>query len=247
LEGGHRGGCLNGRLELARRDTPRVDEARRTLIDQQNLTAYLAFQRVFIEPQRPVSSFIVLDQPSQAFFPRDRETGGDLDELTDTDRENIRRLYELTFQGRAAAWRRATGDRPRPRRLRRRVVRQLGRPQAKTNLTCEASTFATVRLVQRVTKGPGSRAAGIAMAFRLIESARHRWRAVNSAHLVALARAARGSRTASSSNDPTNQQAVTLTPHDTLIHRPWLFLSGRAAIPLIVICQCAVAQRVVAP
>jgi Transposase, Mutator family len=31
---------------------------------------------------------------------------------------------------------------------------------------------------------------------------------------------ARSSRTASSSNDPTNQQAVTLTPHDTLIHRP---------------------------
>jgi hypothetical protein len=30
----------------------------------------------------------------------------------------------------------------------------------------------------------------------------------------------RRSRTASSSNDPTNQQAVTLTPHDTLIHRP---------------------------
>jgi putative transposase len=32
------------------------------------------------------------------------------------------------------------------------------------------STFATVRLRQRVTKGPGSRAAGIAMAFKLIES-----------------------------------------------------------------------------
>jgi hypothetical protein len=27
-------------------------------------------------------------------------------------------------------------------------------------------------------------------------------------------------RTSTSSNDPTNQQAVTLTPHDTLIHRP---------------------------
>jgi putative transposase len=51
------------------------------------------------------------------------------------------------------------------------------------------STFATVRLRQRVTKGPGSRAAGIAMAFKLIESAQHRWRAVNSAHLVALVRA----------------------------------------------------------
>ena len=48
------------------------------------------------------------------------------------------------------------------------------------------STFATVRLRQRVTKGPGSRAAGIAMAFKLIESAQARWRAVNAPHLVAL-------------------------------------------------------------
>ena len=51
------------------------------------------------------------------------------------------------------------------------------------------STFATVRLRQRVTKGPGSRAAGIAMAFKLIESAQRRWRAVNASHLVALVRA----------------------------------------------------------
>ena len=51
------------------------------------------------------------------------------------------------------------------------------------------STFATVRLRQRVTKGPGSRAAGVAMAFKLIESARARWRAVNAPHLVALVRA----------------------------------------------------------
>jgi putative transposase len=51
------------------------------------------------------------------------------------------------------------------------------------------STFATVRLRTRVTKGPGSRAAGIAMAFKLIESAEQRWRAVNAPHLVALVRA----------------------------------------------------------
>ena len=51
------------------------------------------------------------------------------------------------------------------------------------------STFSTVRLRQRVTKGPGSRAAGIAMAFKLIESAQRRWRAVNAPHLVALVRA----------------------------------------------------------
>jgi len=51
------------------------------------------------------------------------------------------------------------------------------------------STFATVRLRQRVTKGPGSRAAGVAMAFKLIESAQANWRAVNAPHLVALVRA----------------------------------------------------------
>jgi transposase-like protein len=51
------------------------------------------------------------------------------------------------------------------------------------------STFATVRLRTRVTKGPGSPAAGLAMAFKLIEAAEQRWRAVNSPHLVALVRA----------------------------------------------------------
>jgi transposase-like protein len=51
------------------------------------------------------------------------------------------------------------------------------------------STFATVRHRTKVTKGPGSKAAGLAMAFKLIEAAQHRWRAVNAPHLVALVRA----------------------------------------------------------
>src|SRR5437899_9819037 len=51
------------------------------------------------------------------------------------------------------------------------------------------STFATVRHRTKVTKGPGSSAAGLAMAFKLIEAAQDRWRAVNAPHLVALVRA----------------------------------------------------------
>ncbi len=51
------------------------------------------------------------------------------------------------------------------------------------------STFATVRNRSKITKGPGSKAAGIAMAFKLIEAAQSRWRAVNAPHLVALVRA----------------------------------------------------------
>jgi putative transposase len=37
-----------------------------------------------------------------------------------------------------------------------------------------------------VTKGPGSKAAGLAMAFKLLEAAQDRWRALNGPHLVAL-------------------------------------------------------------
>ena len=51
------------------------------------------------------------------------------------------------------------------------------------------STFATVRHRTKVTRGPGSRAAGLAMAWKLIMAAQDRWRAVNAPHLVALVRA----------------------------------------------------------
>ncbi len=43
--------------------------------------------------------------------------------------------------------------------------------------------------LDQVTKGHGSKAAGQAVAFKLIESAQARWRAVSAPHLVALVRA----------------------------------------------------------
>ncbi len=51
------------------------------------------------------------------------------------------------------------------------------------------STFSTVRLRTKVTKGAGSKTAGLAMAYKLIESAQRRWRLVNAPRLVALVRA----------------------------------------------------------
>jgi hypothetical protein len=46
-----------------------------------------------------------------------------------------------------------------------------------------------------------------------------RWRAVNAPHLVALSERARGSRTARSSNDPTNQEVIS-KPRDQGAMRP---------------------------
>ena len=69
------------------------------------------------------------------------------------------------------------------------------------------STFATVRLRTKVTKGPGSRMAGLAMAFKLIEAAQNRWRAVNAPHLVALVRAGATFHKGKLVERPTDQEA----------------------------------------
>lgn len=51
------------------------------------------------------------------------------------------------------------------------------------------SAFATVRLRQKITKGPGSRTKGLTMAYKLLEMAQLRWRRLNSSHLLPLVRA----------------------------------------------------------
>ncbi|MFI5679988.1 IS256 family transposase [Streptomyces cellulosae] len=51
------------------------------------------------------------------------------------------------------------------------------------------STFSTVKLRTKVTRGAGSPAAALAMVFKLAESAQSRWRAVTAPHLDALVRA----------------------------------------------------------
>ncbi len=47
------------------------------------------------------------------------------------------------------------------------------------------STFATVRLRTRKTKGAGSRLASLTMVFKLTLTAQKRWRALNGSQLIA--------------------------------------------------------------
>jgi len=51
------------------------------------------------------------------------------------------------------------------------------------------STFSTVRLRTKVTRGAGSRQAGLAMAYKLLDAAQARWRRINGHELVPLVRA----------------------------------------------------------
>jgi putative transposase len=51
------------------------------------------------------------------------------------------------------------------------------------------SPFATVRARTDITKGPGSREAGVAMIFKLLEAAEGRWQRINGYRLVPLVRA----------------------------------------------------------
>jgi putative transposase len=51
------------------------------------------------------------------------------------------------------------------------------------------SAFSTVRLRQRVTKGPGSRKRGLTMAYKLLNMAQERWRRLKHAELLPLVRA----------------------------------------------------------
>jgi putative transposase len=51
------------------------------------------------------------------------------------------------------------------------------------------STFATVTLRSRVTRGAGSRAAGLTMTFKLLRAAEATWRRIDGQTLIPLVRA----------------------------------------------------------
>lgn len=64
------------------------------------VATHLALHRHFAARKRPVPSFLVLDQPTQVFYPdeRDGEAERSVDELNDDDREEVRKLFEIIFE-----------------------------------------------------------------------------------------------------------------------------------------------------
>jgi hypothetical protein len=59
-----------------------------------HLLSHLALHRYFTREDRPVPHFLMLDQPTQAYYPSDMERERGVPRM-DQDREAVRRLYEL--------------------------------------------------------------------------------------------------------------------------------------------------------
>jgi Protein of unknown function (DUF3732) len=59
-----------------------------------HVAAHLALHKWFIEQGRPMPQFLMLDQPSQAFYPDDVLRPED-DEISDEDRARVTALYTL--------------------------------------------------------------------------------------------------------------------------------------------------------
>ncbi len=58
-----------------------------------HLLTHLALHKWFVDKGRPVPRFLILDQPTQVYYPAERDAGGSLDVLNDTDREGVLRMF----------------------------------------------------------------------------------------------------------------------------------------------------------
>jgi hypothetical protein len=60
-----------------------------------HLIAHLALHTWFANKRRPVPRFLFLDQPSQVYFPPDRETDTNLGDVSESDRDAVLRMFRL--------------------------------------------------------------------------------------------------------------------------------------------------------
>ncbi|MGN4561105.1 DUF3732 domain-containing protein [Bacillus cereus group sp. MYBK5-2] len=64
-----------------------------------HLITLLALHKFFIKKERPVPNFIVLDQPTQVYFPPEKysKLEGKINEISDEDRIAVKRMFDFLF------------------------------------------------------------------------------------------------------------------------------------------------------
>lgn len=60
-----------------------------------HVAAHLSLHKLFRRRNRPLPGFLMLDQPSQAHYPPDRDQNGLIEGLADDDQEAVRKLFKL--------------------------------------------------------------------------------------------------------------------------------------------------------
>jgi hypothetical protein len=63
-----------------------------------HLIAHLALHQWFVQRSRPVPHFIFFDQPSQVYFPADRDVDGSMGRVPDDDRHRVLQMFRLIFE-----------------------------------------------------------------------------------------------------------------------------------------------------
>ena len=62
-----------------------------------HLIAHLVLHQWFVQRTRPVPRFLFLDQPSQVYFPPEKDVDGSMTSVSDDDRMAVSRMFELVF------------------------------------------------------------------------------------------------------------------------------------------------------
>ncbi|OLN21611.1 hypothetical protein BTO30_14105 [Domibacillus antri] len=65
-----------------------------------HLIAHLALHKYFTKQNRPVPRFLFLDQPTQVYYPREKDEKllGSIEFLKDEDREAVKKMFDLIFE-----------------------------------------------------------------------------------------------------------------------------------------------------
>ena len=63
-----------------------------------HVAVHLSLHRLFSRRSRPIPGFLMLDQPSQAHYPPERDDAGRIDDLPDEDQAAVRQLFALVHQ-----------------------------------------------------------------------------------------------------------------------------------------------------
>jgi hypothetical protein len=63
-----------------------------------HLITHFALHKWFVNRGRPVPRFLFIDQPSQIYFPADKDVDGSMEALESEDREAVVRIYRLALQ-----------------------------------------------------------------------------------------------------------------------------------------------------